>query len=101
MSKKEFVKEYGATTATVLHLTDEYYGTGQIVVADSWFGLVKSAIALMKKGLYANMFVKTAHKDFPSDQLNEKNLSSGNWVPYHATIDVHLQIRIILRPQSA
>ena len=82
-------------------MTDEYHGTGQIVVADSWFGLVKSAIALMKKGLYADMLVKTAHKDFLRDQLNEKNLSSRNWVPYHATIDVYLQVRVVLRPQSA
>ena len=70
------------------------YGTGRIVVADSWFGSVKSAIALMKKGLYANMLVKTAHKGFPRNQLSEKSLSRGEWVAYHSTIeDVNLQVR--------
>ena len=101
-SKKEFVKEYGATTATVLCLVDEYCETGRIVITNSWFGSVKSAIVLMKKGLYANMLVKTAHKGFPRDQLNEKNLSRGDWVAYHATIDdVDLQLRIVLRLQLA
>lgn len=101
MSKKEFVKEYVATAATVLCLTDEYYGTGRIVAANSWFGLVKSANALMQKELYANMLVKAAQKGFLRDQLNEKNLSTGDWVAYHATIDVaDLLFRIVLRPQS-
>ena len=101
MSKKEFVKEYVATAATVLCLTDEYYGTGRIVAANSWFGLVKSANALMQKELYANMSVKAAQNGFLRDQLNEKNLSTGDWVVYHATIDVaDLLFRIVLRPQS-
>ena len=51
MAHKEFVKEHGATTATVLRMTEEYYGTGWIVVVDSWFGLVISAVTLMKKFL--------------------------------------------------
>ena len=77
-TKKEFLKEYGATTAIVLRLTNEYYGNGCIAVAHLWFGSVKSSIVFMKKGLYANMLVKTAHKGFPRDQLNEKIFFRGN-----------------------
>ena len=101
MTKKEFVKEYGTTTATVLRLRDQYYGTGCIVATDSWFGSLKSAIALMKKELYGNMLVKTPHKDFRRDQLNEKNFSSAEWVACHATMDdVGLLVIIALRPES-
>ena len=47
------------------------------------------------------MFVKTAHKGFPRDQSNEKDLSRGDWVAYHATIDdIVLQARAVLRPES-
>ena len=35
MSEKDFVKQYGAATATTLQLTQSYYGTGKRVVADS------------------------------------------------------------------
>ncbi len=53
MQEKEFVPEYGATTATVLRLTKDFQGTGRTVIADSWFGSVKSAAELMKVGLYS------------------------------------------------
>ena len=55
MSQKQHVDEYGATTATVLRLTKLIYGTGRIIVADSWFGSVKSAMALQNVGLYSIM----------------------------------------------
>ena len=89
MSKKEFVKEYVATAATVLCLTDEYYGTGRIVAANSWFGLVKSANALMQKELYANMLVKAAQKGFLRDQLNEKN--------FLQEIGLHIMLQLMLQ----
>ena len=65
MSGKNHVREYGTTTATTLHLTDPYHGSGRCVIADSSFGSVKCASELMRKGLYSIMLVKTAHKDFP------------------------------------
>jgi len=78
MQEKEFVPEYGATTATVLRLTKDFQGTGRTVIADSyWFGSVKSAAELMKVGLYSIMVVKTAHKNFPRELLNETELERG------------------------
>ena len=43
MSTKEFVKPFGATTATTIRLTQPYHGSGCRVIADSWFGSVKCA----------------------------------------------------------
>ena len=45
MAEKDHVEEYGATTAIVLQLVKEYNGSGHVVIADSWFGSVKSIIA--------------------------------------------------------
>ena len=87
MASKKYVGEYGATTATVLRLTQAYHGSGRIIVGDSWFGSVKTAVALSKVGLYCNMMVKTAHKNFPRDLLNETQLARGEWNAYHTVID--------------
>lgn len=62
MQLKEHVHKYGATCATTLRLTAPYYGTGRVVLADSWFGSVKTAIALKERGLFSVLLVKTAHK---------------------------------------
>ena len=92
MQEKEHVSDYGATCATTLRLTESYHGTGRIVVADSWFGSVKTAIALKKSGLYSAMVVKTAHKRYPREHLNAHQLAMGEWVAYKATLDdVELQ----------
>ena len=37
ISGKGHVKEYGASTAITLHLTQPYRGTGRRVIADGWF----------------------------------------------------------------
>ena len=84
MREKEFVPEYGATTATVLRLTKDVQGTGRTVIADSWFGSVKSASELMKVGLYSIMLVKIAHKTIHE---NETELERGEWVAYAGSHD--------------
>ena len=58
MCDKKYVKEFGATTATTLRLTETYHGSGRRLIADSWFGSVKCAKALMERGLYSIMLVK-------------------------------------------
>ena len=80
MPTKEFVKPFGATTATTLRLMQPYHGKGSREIADSWFGSVKCASELMKQGLYCIMLVKTAaHKDFPQQFLGARswNVVSG------------------------
>ena len=101
MAEKEFADEYGATTATTLRLTAAYHGTGRIIVADSWFGSLKTVIALIKCGLYCNMLVKTAHKGFPRQLLNQTDLSRGESAAYAADVEgVRVRVnncKIVLR----
>lgn len=88
MKDKRYTKELGATTATCLRLTEAYKGSGRIIMADSWFGSVKSVIALMKEhGLYSIMLVKTAHKEFPRELLSEKELQRGEWISFSRNVD--------------
>lgn len=66
MQEKPFVAKFGATTATCLRLTRYWRSSGRVVVGDSWFGSVKSAIQMMLvNGLYSIFLVKTTHKLFP------------------------------------
>ena len=46
MQNKPYSKDLGATAATCLRLTEPYKGSGKIMIADSWFGSVKSAISI-------------------------------------------------------
>ena len=87
MALKEHVGKFGATCATTLRLTERLHGSGRIVIADSWFGSVKTAIALKDRGLYSVMVVKTAHNRYPREKLAEHNLSVGEWEAYTATFD--------------
>ena len=59
MQEKGHLKEYGATAATTIQLTAPYHGPGRHIIADSWFGSVKTAVVLSKRGLYSIMLVKT------------------------------------------
>ena len=80
MSGKAFVKEEGATTATCLRLCESIKGTGKIVLGDSWFGSVNSTWALWRDlGLFAIFIVKTAHRGFPRELLQETNIERGQW----------------------
>lgn len=52
MTKRRWQMELRAGTATTLRLTDPWHGTGLIVVGDSWFALVKTAVELKKRVLF-------------------------------------------------
>ena len=43
MADRKFCRDYQATTATTLRLVEPFFGTGRIVIADSWFGSVRRA----------------------------------------------------------
>ena len=70
-NKKEFVAEYGVATATTLRLVAPYFGSAHVVIADSWFGSYKCAVALRQRGLFSVMNAKTGHKKFPRDKIKE------------------------------
>lgn len=42
---KKWHDEFGATTACTLRCTQTWHNTGRIVIADSWFGSVRTALA--------------------------------------------------------
>lgn len=65
MIEKKLQKELGAGTATVVRLTEPWHGTGRIVLGDSWFGSVNTAVQLKKRGLYFIGMVKTATRNYP------------------------------------
>ena len=88
MANKDYVDEYGATTACSLRLTSYWKGTGRIVIGDSWFGSVKTCSELHKiNGLYSIMLVKTAHKLYPRFLLREVNLQRGEWTSLIGEVD--------------
>ena len=74
MAYKEHRKPFGATTVTVIWLTQPHHSTRRRVIADSWFGSVKKAMELLKNGLFSIMLVKTAHKQFPRHLLGQSTL---------------------------
>ena len=60
------MKEWGQTTATVLRVLKPYFGSGYIVIGDGWFGSVRCAYILRKKGLFCIMNVKTSNAGYPN-----------------------------------
>ena len=54
-----------------LRLSDPWHGSGRIVVADSAFSSVITAIECRKKGLFYSGIVKTASQEFPKDYLDD------------------------------
>jgi hypothetical protein len=60
--QKRWCTECGADTSTTLRLTQPWHGTNKILLGDSWFESLKCCIALLERGLYSVMNVKTAHK---------------------------------------
>lgn len=59
-----------AGTAFMLRATKAWHGTGRVVLGDSAFASVTTAIALRKAGLFFTGLVKTATKFFPKAALN-------------------------------
>ena len=58
MAGKKWVKEWGQTTATTLRILEPYFGSGKILIGDSWFGSVRCAYNLRKHGIFSVMNVK-------------------------------------------
>lgn len=70
--RKEFRDEFASTVATTLRLVKPYFGSGRVVIADSYFGSIPTAVALKKHGLSCIMAVKKKlywPKKYPGPQL--------------------------------
>lgn len=81
------------TTATTLRVSEPYMGQGKILVGDSWFGSVKSAAELLKRGTYSVLNVKTASKLYPKKVIKELRLVRGQSKHYKAMVDIHGEAR--------
>jgi hypothetical protein len=69
MKTKKWVDIYGATRACTLRVTTPWHNTDRIVIVDSWFGSVRTCLALMNHGLFSVLAIKTGSDGFPKQQL--------------------------------
>ena len=72
--------DLGFGTAVTLRLSEPYRGFKRVIVADSAFSSVKTAVELYKHGFYFMGAIKTAHTKFPAKYLqkwfNDKDLTN-------------------------
>eukprot|EP00731_Ephydatia_muelleri_P009180 Em0004g1518a len=89
MQGKEYAKDYGSGTSSLLRLTRYWSGSDRTVVADSAFASLKTAEALHKhRGLRFIGLVKTAHKRFPKAWLQKYPYTNrGDHCVLQANID--------------
>ena len=64
-SQKKYEDQYGSGTAVTLRMTSSWHGKAHIVVGDSAFSFVATAVALKQNGTYFVGIVKTASKMYP------------------------------------
>lgn len=69
---KVLIPEWGKHTAATLRLTEPYWHQGKIVVADSWFGSFRNAVAHLSKGTFSIMNIKRNNAQAPVSILKEK-----------------------------
>ena len=85
-ARKRWHSTHGATMSTTLRLTQPWHGSGRIVVGDSWFSSVKTAVQLRKRDLHFIGPVKTAHRTYPLAALKRRcPADRGSWIAATAT----------------
>jgi hypothetical protein len=91
MQLEKYVDTLGATAACTLRLMEEAQcddnQTGAGLRADAWFGSVKAAVALAKKGYKAVLQVKPGHGLFPKKFIESalEDAPGGVWIVLEAT----------------
>eukprot|EP00731_Ephydatia_muelleri_P015330 Em0008g1050a len=76
-------------TAQTLRLTEHWHNSERIVIGDSAFSSVTTAIECYKCGLFYTGVLKTASREYPRDYLNDtsKYTSRGDHICLMSTID--------------
>jgi len=93
MRLEQYYDTLGATAACTLQLMEEVQRdddrTGAGLRADAWFGSVKAAVAIAKKGYKAVLQVKTGHGLFPKKFIESALADSpgGVWIVLEAIHD--------------
>lgn len=77
-SQKEYLMEFGSTTATTIRLCRPWRGSKKTVIGDAWFGSKKTAEELAEFGLRSVLSVKNAHKGYPKAEILSKIPNRGD-----------------------
>jgi hypothetical protein len=72
MATKKFRDTMKAHTAIVCRLSEEYFNTNRVVLGDSAFASVATALEMKKNGLYFMGPVKTCHSEYPKKHLKRR-----------------------------
>ena len=85
---KFYTKENGATAATTLRLSENWFGTGRVVAGDSWFASVRTTEQLALNGLFFIGDVKTGTKRFvPKTELERATpRENGAWATWTSSL---------------
>jgi hypothetical protein len=94
-AQKRWATSKGKATACTLHNTEPWHdGSPRVVIADSWFGSLRTAYWLRIVALVAVMVVKIGTKGFPKQALLQKMQANGNFEHdkrAYAVIDIDLE----------
>ena len=85
---KQFADELGVTSATTLRLTRPFWSRGAIIHGDSWFGSLKTASELLRRGTFAVMNVKTATRGYPKNRIKEQPLERNQSRHFAVQVDI-------------
>jgi len=96
--QKRFVAEHKATTACTLRITEAWWGTGRVVIADAWFGSVRTVEELLDKGLYSIVCVKQGCAGFPRATLKSLMRQRGDKAFFVAQTLFNAGERNLVRP---
>ena len=73
MATKSYRALFPAAVACTMRLCEPWMNTHRIVIADSWFGSVATAVALLSIGLYCILNIKTGHTNYPRERLMKRH----------------------------
>eukprot|EP00731_Ephydatia_muelleri_P006322 Em0003g570a len=86
-SQKKYEDQYGSGTAVTLRMTSSWHGKAHIVVGDSAFSSVATAVALKQNGTYFVGIVKTASKMYPKQFMQTHHFEElGAHIALSATV---------------
>ena len=77
MQQKRWVQQYGVGCATLMRCTLPWHGSGRLILGDSAFASLRSAMALAEVGMYLIGNVKTAHRRYPKARVNSQCMERG------------------------
>ena len=77
-AQKEFVGEHQPHTAVCLRMTKPWWHTGRALNGDSYFGSLRTAMALHQKGIFTVMNVKRNSARYPKAQLLAEMRARGD-----------------------